>query len=581
MTESATKILLVEDEDGHVDLVRRAFQYASSRFDLTTVNSLSQACQSLSLSQPDLVLADFILPDGHGIELLSWESVNGRIPVLMMTSHGSEQVAVEVMKAGAVDYIVKSAETLSDMPHLVQRTLREWRHINEKKEAEQALRESREQLSSILNAMTDVVWSMCARTMKTVHLNPAAQALYGRPIAYLMETPGCWKQLIHPEDLPLVDNSISQLLEKGAWEGEYRIVRPSGEPRWVFDRAICVRDALDQPVRFDCLLTDISERKEAEAALLKAKEAAETAQRELEVANRQLVHLSRTDGLTGLHNRSYFMERLSTEFHRARRYNHLLSMLMLDIDHFKKVNDEQGHLAGDQVLAAVAREIAAMVRQSDVAGRVGGEEFCILLAETDPLGARTFAERVRRQVAAATHHSSDGTVFPVTCSVGIACLDDRITSTTDFLRAADAALYMAKAEGRDRVGVYTPSCSLRRRVLVIDDEEPELETLCQYLGVIQPPLDVLSATSGYEGCARFSEKEPDLVILDVQMSEIEGAAVLKSMKATNHGQRAKFLVISALPGRLADLKEMGCDDILCKPFDAPELVGKVKSLLEN
>ena len=137
MDERTAHILLIEDQEAHVELVCRAFESHASQFRLTVAGSLQEARASLAESRPDLVIADWLLPDGRGTELLPAGDEAHHFPVVVMTSHGNEQVAVEAIKAGALDYVVKSGATLADMPHIAERALREWEHITERKRAEE------------------------------------------------------------------------------------------------------------------------------------------------------------------------------------------------------------------------------------------------------------------------------------------------------------------------------------------------------------------------------------------------------------------------------------------------------------
>jgi two-component system, sensor histidine kinase LadS len=175
---------------------------------------------------------------------------------------------------------------------------------------------------------------------------------------------------------------------------------------------------------------------------------------ELERANEQLKAISLTDGLTHVANRRRFDEKLQDEWKRAQRHGHPLSLLMLDIDHFKRVNDELGHLVGDDCLTEVAALCAAEVQRSgDLLARYGGEEFSILLPATPEEGALRVAERVRQAVARSPVHSGER-VAPVslTISVGVACLvPDADLEPQELIRLADEALYAAKESGRNRV----------------------------------------------------------------------------------------------------------------------------------
>ena len=137
METTIEQILLVEDEDAHAELMRRAFAPHRNKYELTVARSLTEARDILKNSLPRLVISDLLLPDGRGTELLTQKEVEKNFPLIVITSHGNEEVVVEAMKAGALDYVVKSEAVLADMPHIAQGALREWDHIIEKKQAEE------------------------------------------------------------------------------------------------------------------------------------------------------------------------------------------------------------------------------------------------------------------------------------------------------------------------------------------------------------------------------------------------------------------------------------------------------------
>lgn len=174
--------------------------------------------------------------------------------------------------------------------------------------------------------------------------------------------------------------------------------------------------------------------------------------KEIEMMKEEAIRLSYTDDLTGIYNHRFFIEQLTLEVERQRRYATPLSLLMIDIDYFKHYNDANGHLAGDQVLKAIAILIQRGVRQSDIVARYGGEEFSAILINTGRETALEIAERVRRSVA--------DTRFPnesaqpnkdLTVSLGVATFSSPISSLTDLIREADHALYRAKKNGRNRI----------------------------------------------------------------------------------------------------------------------------------
>lgn len=166
----------------------------------------------------------------------------------------------------------------------------------------------------------------------------------------------------------------------------------------------------------------------------------------------ELRALATTDALTGIANRGHLMHVGAQEFARARRYGQTLSVLMLDIDRFKSVNDRWGHPTGDQVIRVVAQTMRSLARGQDLAGRLGGEEFALLLPTTPLAGARAIAERLRQSVQESSSvHTGDGEVVRFTVSIGVAALSAQDTDFDSLLQRADRALYLAKDGGRNRV----------------------------------------------------------------------------------------------------------------------------------
>lgn len=168
--------------------------------------------------------------------------------------------------------------------------------------------------------------------------------------------------------------------------------------------------------------------------------------------NRRLEELATTDALTRLLNRRALLERLSVEVDRARRFKSQLSLLMVDLDHFKAVNDQHGHLVGDDILRQMGTLLGGAVRTIDVVARYGGEEFVVILPETSTEGAAVFGERLRERVADHDFDIGGERTLHLTCSVGVATFPSpRVASTEDLFARADEALYRAKSGGRNQV----------------------------------------------------------------------------------------------------------------------------------
>jgi diguanylate cyclase (GGDEF)-like protein len=189
--------------------------------------------------------------------------------------------------------------------------------------------------------------------------------------------------------------------------------------------------------------------------LKQAKEKAENFAQELKKANERLRDMAFKDGLTGLYNHRYFQDLMDSELSRAIRYKRPFSLIMLDLDHFKKINDKYGHPVGDLVLKEVSKTIKITVRDSDIAARYGGEEFAIVLPETELKGAAMAAERLRKAIEQ-LEIDSKGCRIDVTVSVGVTCYHPTIEKIekSEILAEADNALYNSKNKGRNMISIH-------------------------------------------------------------------------------------------------------------------------------
>jgi len=257
----------------------------------------------------------------------------------------------------------------------------------------------------------------------------ALHAVCGLQPAQLMADEEAFFASLHPADAARLRlGRLESSLTGAAWQGEARLRHPEKGDIWIELRATPERGE-DNPGRWYGFLTEITQRKTDEARLRR---------------------LATTDPLTGLSNRRHFFERGAQELRRAARYRRPLALLMLDIDHFKSVNDRFGHEAGDAVLRDLAERLRTGLRSSDLPGRIGGEEFAALLPETTAEQAEGLAERLRAAIAA----SPLGPGARITVSLGVAlALPASEDSIDAVLRRADAALYRAKAGGRNQVAL--------------------------------------------------------------------------------------------------------------------------------
>ncbi|WP_114395137.1 sensor domain-containing diguanylate cyclase [Oleisolibacter albus] len=308
-----------------------------------------------------------------------------------------------------------------------------------------ALQEERWRLA--LQAVGDGVWDWNVAT-NTVYFSPGWAALFGDPAGDRTGTMLDWSDRIHPDDRNAALDALDEHLagHTPLFEHEHRLNGSDGRERWVLDRGIVLaRDATGSPVRVIGTLTDISQRKRLEDMLHGQATA-------LAVANSRLERLVTTDALTGVASRRALVEQSQRLLTQDSRQGLPVAVIMVDIDHFKLVNDNHGHAAGDEVLRIVASRCAARLRREDLFGRWGGEEFVAILPDTEPAGAMQVAEDLRRVIAGTTIPLTGGVTVSVTASLGVATSSRRGTATLDaLLQRADAAMYRAKQSGRNRV----------------------------------------------------------------------------------------------------------------------------------
>lgn len=290
-------------------------------------------------------------------------------------------------------------------------------------------------IATILDSLDALVYVADMDTYELIFCNKYGRDIWG-------ETQGkiCWQVLQEGQDGPCKFCTNGRLLDKDG--------KPTGVYVWEFQNTIdkhwyqCRDQAISwvdgRIVRME-IATDITQRKLAEEELKAAKDRAE--------------ELASKDELTGLDNRRAFFEQGYRIFKQAVRFKHPVSVIMMDIDHFKNVNDNYGHSVGDKVLQAVAESLQSMVREIDIVARIGGEEFAFILPETAIDEAVNMAERLRLKIAEAIvlHEEKE---IRITASFGVSSKPVENETLETLLTRADDALFMAKKKGRDRVRTY-------------------------------------------------------------------------------------------------------------------------------
>lgn len=316
--------------------------------------------------------------------------------------------------------------------------------ITSLKQAEEARRESEETYKSILMASPDDI-TISDLSGRIIMVSEAANKMFGYDPG---EGPGMSvMDFIAPEDHERAKANIVKMVQESyPGPNEYRAIHKDGSHFDIEVNNALIRDRQGNPVRMVLIVRDISNRKKAEKLI---QELVHQLEVERDLARRS----SLTDSLTGLFNRRFFDNALRTEFSRHKRSGSQLSLIMLDVDHFKKYNDCYGHIEGDNCLQKIAHTLKTMVeRAPDIVARYGGEEFVVILPDTNSQGAAVLARRICESVLrlALPHVESDTSEF-VTISLGIASAADHVlTDDTQLVALADQALYQAKMNGRNR-----------------------------------------------------------------------------------------------------------------------------------
>ena len=344
---------------------------------------------------------------------------------------------------GAIRLIwAKAANTIFDQDGKPTLLFGVAQDITERKQAEQALLEVHKQMESIIESTRAGTWIWNIQTGETIFNETWAQII-GYSLDELVPTTiKTWEMLTHPDDVKQSNELLERHFEDklSNYDCELRMKHKDGHWVWIHDYGrVFTRTDDGKPLLMFGTHTDITESKLAEE--------------KKQLLTAELEKLSVTDTLTQLSNRRYFMQRVLEEINRESRNNQPLCLLMLDLDEFKKINDTYGHAIGDLVLQQVAKVLRSNVREIDILGRIGGEEFAVLLPNTLLQDAVILAERMRQSIENAP---IDISIQPVriTISIGAAEYHDEMSSMSDLLRNADQAMYLAKYSGRNCVRIF-------------------------------------------------------------------------------------------------------------------------------
>ncbi len=355
--------------------------------------------------------------------------------VAVRTPDGSRVGTLVVLDTAPRAWGPLELDSLADLAAVVEQQLAIGelsRSLCAAKATQAALEASEARFQDLVHASDQVFWVTDIDSGSVLYVSPAYERVWKRSAASLLADAGNWTLPIHAEDREQTERAYQAgLAGQRAFEVEFRIVLPDGGIRHILNRGFPVHTADGQLIRMAGVASDITE---------------------LHRAREELRTLAETDELTGALNSRAFRRLLRHELTRSARERRPLAVALLDIDEFKAVNDEYGHLAGDAVLTQVVQILRGRLRASDIVARLGGDEFCVVLPNADEEGAARVLGELLTEVSRVRVPLGTGRSVAATLSVGIA-ISNPASDEAELLKRADEALYTSKRDGRNRVSV--------------------------------------------------------------------------------------------------------------------------------
>ncbi len=446
------RILVVDDDAFYQEFCSEVL--GKEGYDVRSTYTGEEALEILRREPFHIMLVDLVMPGIGGIDILEkTKQINPQIDVIIMTGYASVESAVRCLKSGAADYLTKPINP-EELKLTVKRTI-ELRHLFDEN-------------SELRNLLT--LYETCQRVslcldldkLYSFSLDAVLQALQGEIGLSFFRTNGEWsvKSRVGIEEEE-AETLMRELLKYDLEETPSRIAvleDPKCVKKGTVGKQLRVHSALVMPVLVPQALEGVIVTFRRDQALSFDRMDLGTArfiteQIHLSFENAfKYVDAQRlvfVDDLTGLFNTRYLDMSLQTELKRAYRFKSHLSVLFMDLDHFKRVNDTYGHLVGSKVLIETAKLIKNCVREIDVVIRYGGDEFIVILVETDREGATRVAERIRSAMEETVIKIKDGLDLTLTCCIGVATFPDDAETKSELIHLADKAMYRGKETTRN------------------------------------------------------------------------------------------------------------------------------------
>lgn len=450
----SARILIVDDMAASVKVL--AAKLTSEYYDVITAHDGPTALDLVVKELPDIVLLDVMMPGMDGFEVcqrIKQEPRSAHIPVVMVTALNDMRDRVNGLQAGADDFLTKPLNDTMLFARVrslvrMKRTFDQWSLHQQT---------SRDLGFNVEPDINEVV----GRDARVVVVD--SSEIQSENIQKLLEADGHTVSVIHSYGDAagqITDAETDVVVISMDFEGDEPLrlasrLRSQETTRQV--PILLIGDAEDETNLIkglelgvnDCVIRPVDEQEIT--ARVRTQVRRKRYQEMLQANFQQHLSMALTDGLTGLHNRRYLESHLDGIAKRTEGGSHTLSLVLIDLDHFKRVNDTYGHAAGDEVLKTVAKRLLRNVRGFDTAARFGGEEFVIAMPDTPIDVAFTVADRIRNKIAEDPIALPDGSEISVTLSAGVAESSQPGETPAELIARADKALYMAKHDGRDRV----------------------------------------------------------------------------------------------------------------------------------
>jgi len=539
-------ILIVDDNPVNIGLVVDHLE--EQGLQVTVAQGGEEALKRAEFVQPDLILLDVMMPGIDGFETcrrLKANPLTRAIPVIFMTALADIHDKVSAFAAGGVDYVSKPfqieelvarvqthLELRAAQKRLASQNLELQEEIRARRSAEIARRASELSYQRLFETASDGILLLDSLTEEVTDVNPALAKMLGDERSALLGRKMC--ELPGFDKVEASKTTMAELRQlKHIKYDDWVLETGTGTPVDVEVIANLYQSEGNHIVQ--CNFRDISDRKEAEA---------------------RIRYMALHDALTGLPNRILFADRLAVATARARRDGKKVALLMLDLDHFKHINDSLGHHIGDQLLEAVAVRLRACVRESDTAARLGGDEFVISLCDiADAKDAEIVAQKVLTLLSdifpIETHDLHIGT------SIGISLYPDDGEDSGSLLRAADTAMYHAKENGRGTFRFFTPelNAAAQRWHLLATDIRGACER-GEFILHYQPQVAIeTSKITGLETLLRWNHPREGLIsptLFIPLLEELNLMAVIgKWVLDTACRQNAEWQAQGLMPVRVA------------------------------